>query len=116
MMATDVAIKKYKGIKMSKVEVGTKIKPNTRIAEPSLYRVFYINDDVTTMNFVVTSLVQYFNHTEESAIEMTETIHNDGSAVVAILPYEIAEQKGVEVTLEARKNGYPLQVKIEPES
>ena len=99
--------------KMAKAEVGVKIKPNVSIAEPPLYKVFYINDDVTTMNFVVTSLVQYFNHTEESAIEMTETIHDNGSAVVAVLPYEIAEQKGIEVTLDARKSGYPLQVKIE---
>jgi ATP-dependent Clp protease adaptor protein ClpS len=99
---------------MAKVEVGAKIKPNIDIAEPPLYRVFYMNDDVTTMEFVVTSLINYFNHTEESAVKLTEDIHNNESAVVAILPYEIAEQKGIEVTLEARKNGFPLQVKIEP--
>jgi ATP-dependent Clp protease adapter protein ClpS len=40
-------------------------------------------------------------------------IHHNGSAVVAVLPYEIAEQKGTEVTLEARQQGYPLQVKLE---
>jgi ATP-dependent Clp protease adapter protein ClpS len=34
---------------------------------------------------------------------------------VATLPYEMAEQKGIEVTLLARTNGYPLQVKIESE-
>ena len=101
---------------MAKVEVGAKIKPNIDIAEPPLYKVFYINDDVTTINFVVTSLVQYFNHTEESAVKLTEDIHENGSAVVAVLPYEVAEQKGIEVTLEARKMGFPLQVKIEPES
>ena len=99
---------------MAKVEVGAKIKPNIDIAEPPLYRVFYMNDDVTTMQFVVSSLVQYFNHTEESAVALTEDIHENGSAVVAVLPYEIAEQKGIEVTLDARKSGYPLQVKIEP--
>jgi ATP-dependent Clp protease adapter protein ClpS len=32
------------------------------------------------------------------------------------LPYEIAEQKGIEVTLEARAQGYPLQIKVEAES
>jgi ATP-dependent Clp protease adapter protein ClpS len=35
--------------------------------------------------------------------------------VVAVLPYEIAEQKGIEVTLDARNEGFPLQVKIESE-
>jgi ATP-dependent Clp protease adapter protein ClpS len=43
-------------------------------------------------------------------------IHQDGSAVVAVLPYEIAEQKGIEVTVEARTQGFPLQVKIEQEA
>jgi ATP-dependent Clp protease adapter protein ClpS len=40
-------------------------------------------------------------------------IHEDGSAVVATLPYEMAEQKGIEVTLLARNNGFPLNVKLE---
>jgi hypothetical protein len=30
------------------------------------------------------------------------------------LPFEIAEQKGVEVTMLARGNGFPLSVKLEP--
>jgi ATP-dependent Clp protease adapter protein ClpS len=42
-------------------------------------------------------------------------IHDKGSAVVAVLPYEIAEQKGIEVTLDARAQGFPLQVKVESE-
>jgi ATP-dependent Clp protease adapter protein ClpS len=42
-------------------------------------------------------------------------IHDQGSAVVAVLPYEIAEQKGIEVTLDARAQGYPLLIKIEAE-
>lgn len=98
---------------MAKTEIVTKIKPNIKLSEPPFYRVFYINDDVTTMNFVVTSLMEYFDHTEESAIDLTQNIHDAGSAVVAILPYEIAEQKGIEVTIAARSQGFPLQVKIE---
>jgi ATP-dependent Clp protease adapter protein ClpS len=34
--------------------------------------------------------------------------------VVATLPYEIAEQKGIEITVKARAEGYPLQIKLEP--
>lgn len=98
---------------MAKTEVRTKIKPNLKLSEPSLYKVLYINDDVTTMDFVVTSLVQFFDYTQETAIKITEDIHDHGSAVVAVLPYEIAEQKGIEVTREARQQGYPLQIKIE---
>lgn len=98
---------------MAKTEVRTKIKPNLKLSEPSLFKVLYINDDVTTMEFVVSTLMEHFNHSEETAIKITEDIHENGSAVVAILPYEIAEQKGIEVTMEARNQGFPLQIKIE---
>jgi ATP-dependent Clp protease adapter protein ClpS len=36
--------------------------------------------------------------------------------VVAVLPYELAEQKGVEITVQARGEGYPLQIKLEPQA
>lgn len=103
------------GFNMSKTEIITKLKPNLNISEPSFYKVFYINDDVTTMEFVVESLIQYFDHTEDSALNLTSSIHDSGSAVVAILPYELAEQRGIEVTIDARRQGYPLEVKIEAE-
>lgn len=101
---------------MSKADTRIKIKPNVNLAEPPLYKIIYINDEVTTMNFVVNSLISYFNYTEDTATSLTHNIHDQGSAVVAILPYEIAEQKGIEVTLEARSQGYPLQIKVEAEA
>jgi ATP-dependent Clp protease adaptor protein ClpS len=96
--------------------VETKIKPKHDLAEPPFYKVIYLNDDTTTMEFVVSTLIKYFNYSPDTALNITTDIHEHGSAVVAVLPYEIAEQKGVEVILEARASGYPLQVKIEPES
>lgn len=96
-------------------EVRQKIKPNLTLQEPPLFRVVYLNDDVTTMEFVVESLIEYFNYNPDTAGVITHDIHDKGSAVVAVLPYEIAEQKGIEVTLEARAKGYPLQIKVEPE-
>jgi ATP-dependent Clp protease adaptor protein ClpS len=68
------------------------------------------------MDFVIESLIEFFNYNTETALHITQDIHSAGSAVVAVLPYEVAEQKGVEVTLLARNNGFPLQVKLEPES
>lgn len=94
-------------------EVTVTIKPNLAIKEPPMCKVIYLNDDVTTMEFVVASLINYFGHTAESALDLTEDIHNSGSAVVAVLPHELAEQKGIEVTLEAVSRGYPLKIKLE---
>ena len=101
---------------MSKTDTTVKIKPNLALAEPPLYKIIYINDEVTSMNFVVNSLIAYFNYNQDTASTLTENIHHQGSAVVAVLPYEIAEQKGIEVTLDARSQGFPLQVKVEAEA
>lgn len=92
------------------------MEPNLTLQEPPLYKIIYINDEVTTVDFVVDSLIEYFNYNPDTATKITYDIHEQGSAVVAVLPYEIAEQKGIEITLEARAQGYPLQVKVESES
>jgi ATP-dependent Clp protease adaptor protein ClpS len=104
------------GIQMSKTDivVKPKIQVRTNVLPPSLFNVIYLNDNVTTMEFVVESLKNIFHHTEETALELTHRIHEEGSSVVSTLPYEIAEQKGVEATLLARNNGFPLNVKLEP--
>mgnify|MGYP003704900441 CR=1 FL=1 len=81
-----------------------------------MFKIIYINDEVTTMEFVVGSLIDYFDYNQDTAVSITKNIHDQGSAVVAILPYEIAEQKGIEVTLDARGKGFPLQIKVEAEA
>ena len=96
-------------------DVRQKIKPNITLQEPPLFKIIYLNDEVTSMEFVIDTLIQYFNYNNDTATNITQSIHEKGSAVVAVLPYEIAEQKGIEVTLEARAKGYPLQVKVESE-
>ena len=101
---------------MPQSDTRTRIKPLEAVKEPPMYRVVYINDNQTTMEFVVDSLIEFFDYTPETATQITVDIHEEGSAVVAVLPFEIAEQKGVEVTVLARSQSYPLQIKLEPES
>lgn len=105
-----------KGIEMPQSDTRTRIKPLEAVKEPPLFRVVYLNDNQTTMEFVVETLINYFDYTVDTAEQITVDIHESGSAVVAVLPYEIAEQKGVEVTMLARAQSYPLQIKLEPES
>lgn len=101
---------------MAKTETKVKIKPNLALKEPPLFKIIYMNDEVTTMEFVVNSLIDFFEYTADTAVSITQNIHDEGSAVVAVLPHEIAEQKGIEVTLEARSQGFPLLIKIEAEA
>jgi ATP-dependent Clp protease adaptor protein ClpS len=101
---------------MPNTETNNKIKPNLAIKEPPLFKIIYINDNVTTVEFVVESLIDFFNYKPDTATNITHAIHEQGSAVVAVLPYEIAEQRGIEVTLKARMEGFPLQIKVEAEA
>lgn len=99
---------------MPTIETAKRVKQN--ICEPSMFRVIYLNDNTTSMEFVIDSLIEFFDYSEEAAQILTHNIHETGAATVAVLPYEIAEQKGVEVTLSARSQNYPLQIKLEPEN
>lgn len=101
---------------MPNAEISTKTRSEVNLKEPPLFRIIYLNDNTTTAEFVIESLIQYFDYNDTTALKITQDIHESGSAVVAVLPYEIAEQKGVEVTLQARSSGYPLQIKLEPDN
>jgi ATP-dependent Clp protease adaptor protein ClpS len=94
----------------------TKIDVNQMLKEPPMFKVIYLNDNQTSMEFVIETLLDFFNYTPDTAVKITQDIHETGSAVVAVLPYEVAEQKGIEVTVSARSQNYPLQVKLEPET
>jgi ATP-dependent Clp protease adaptor protein ClpS len=97
----------------TEIPVRPRIEPKNNIPEPPQYRVIYINDETTSMDFVVETLKIVFNYDEGGAEAICMRVHEEGSAVVAVLPHELAEQKGIEVTMLARSNGFPLQVKIE---
>jgi ATP-dependent Clp protease adaptor protein ClpS len=99
----------------TEVETRPRIAIKTEYKEPKHFNVIYMNDDVTTFDFVVETLTGIFGYAREGAEALTVRVHDDGSAVVATLPYEMAEQKGIEVTVLARQHGFPLQVKIESE-
>jgi ATP-dependent Clp protease adaptor protein ClpS len=86
-----------------------------RIKEPSRYKVVILNDDYTTVEFVILLLVRIFRHTTDSAIRITQEIHDQGSGVAGIYSYEIAEQKVIDATELSRANNFPLLIKAVPE-
>ena len=101
---------------MSQAGTVIKTKINEELKEPPMFKVIYLNDSQTTVEFVIETLMSFFDYTPYTAVKITQDIHEAGSAIVAVLPYEVAEQKGIEVTVHARSNNYPLQVKLEPET
>jgi ATP-dependent Clp protease adaptor protein ClpS len=95
------------------VEIDEVIKQ--QITEPSKYKVIFFNDDATPMEWVIEVLVGIFRHSAEAAEKITFQIHAEGSAVVGIYTYEVAEQKAVETTTASRERSFPLQIKVEKE-
>ena len=83
------------------------------VTEPPLYKVVFLNDDVTPMEFVVVILKDLFNYSETIAKVKMLQIHNEGSAIIGVYSYAIAETKKVLTDNFSRKYGYPLTVKIE---
>ena len=98
---------------MSETAIRTLTKEKLEIEEPSNYDVIFLNDEVTTFEFVVKVLTQIFNKTTDQAIALTKQIHEQGKGIVGTYLFEIAEQKGIETTLLAREEGFPLQVKVQ---
>ena len=93
-------------------DIQTLTKEKIKLDEPGLYDVIFLNDNITTMEFVVKVLKQIFGKTQEQGEAIMKKIHNDGQGIVGSYVHEVAEQKGIETTLLARQEGMPLQVKV----
>jgi ATP-dependent Clp protease adaptor protein ClpS len=96
-------------------EIEVKEKTTVQLEPPCMWKVVFLNDDKTPMELVIELLTGIFKHTESKAKEITLEIHETGSAIVGIYPYEIAEQKGIEATTIARQNNSPLRITVEQE-
>ena len=93
-------------------DIKTLVKEKIKLEEPDKYDVIFLNDNITTQEFVIKVLKQIFNKAQEDAVRITKYIHEKGEGVVGTYVHEIAEQKGVEATLLARQEGFPLQIKV----
>ncbi|MCR6590939.1 ATP-dependent Clp protease adaptor protein ClpS [Campylobacter insulaenigrae] len=84
-----------------------------KLAEPKMFKILLLNDDITTMEFVIDILMNIFHHNFEKASTIMLEIHNQGSGVCGIYTQEIALSKKKQVEIAARNNNFPLQARIE---
>ena len=91
-------------------------KITVSLQPPKLWKVIFLNDDQTPMEFVIELLTTIFKHSDAGARDLTLEIHNSGSAVVGVYNHEVAEQRGIEATQISRSNGFPLKITIEEEN
>jgi len=83
--------------------------------KPDLYNVFLLNDDYTTMDFVVNVLMSIFHKEEVEATKIMLHVHNYGKGLAGTYIKDIAESKVNAVHVLAAKNGFPLRCTIEKE-
>lgn len=74
-----------------------------------------MNDDFSTMDFVIDVLVRVFRKTVEEATTIMMNIHNKGKELCGTYTYEIATTKVAQVKSMAREKGFPLKAIMEEE-
>lgn len=96
-------------------QTNEKTAQDIKFKSPNLYKVLLLNDDVTSMDFVVQVLMDIFHHEASVAVDLMLKIHNEGSAVCGTYIKEIAISKQNEVSIAAKNASYPLQTVLEEE-
>jgi ATP-dependent Clp protease adaptor protein ClpS len=83
--------------------------------KPELFKVLLLNDDYTTMDFVVEILETVFNKAPAEAYRIMMAVHTQGQGLCGVYPFEVAETKVATVVELARGQGFPLRATMEPE-
>jgi ATP-dependent Clp protease adaptor protein ClpS len=72
-----------------------------------------LNDDYTTMEFVVTVLETIFQKSPAEAYRIMMHVHVNGRGIAGVYPWEVADTKASEVMSRARDAGFPLKAVTE---
>ena len=90
-------------------------KPEIKVERPKLWKVILLNDDYTTMEFVVLVLEQVFHKSPAEAFRVMMHVHTQGKGLCGLYPHDIAETK-IEIVHEmAKEHGFPLRADMEAE-
>ena len=90
---------------MSQVESKTS---KQKLKTPKQFEVILLNDDYTTMEFVVEVLRRFFHKESLVAEAIMLKIHIDGEAVCGTYSYDVAQTKVTQVIDYSRQNEQPL--------
>ncbi len=96
-------------------EIEIELDDDIDLQEPKKYKVFLLNDDFSTMDFVIDVLVRVFRKSVDEASVIMLNIHNNGKDICGIYTYEIAATKVAQVKSMAREQGFPLKAIMEEE-
>ena len=78
------------------------------LKKPKRFEVILLNDDYTTMEFVIEVLRRFFNKESLVAEAIMLKIHTDGEAVCGTYSHDVAQTKVTQVIDYSRHNEQPL--------
>ena len=96
-------------------EIEIELNDELDLQEPKKYKVFLLNDDFSTMDFVIDVLVRVFRKSVDEASTIMMNIHHKGKELCGTYTYEIAATKVAQVKSMAREKGFPLKATMEEE-
>ena len=79
-----------------------------KLKMPNRFDVILLNDDYTSMEFVVDVLRRFFHKEFQAAEAIMLKIHIDGEAVCGSYSYDVAQTKVKQVISYSRDNDQPL--------
>ncbi len=82
---------------------------------PKKYKVFILNDDYTSMDFVIDILISVFHKSYEQAEQIMLEVHKKDRGLCGVYSHEIAETKVMQVLRKAKDGGFPLKATMEEE-
>ncbi len=91
------------------------LEDKVEIKYPKKYNVFILNDNYTSMEFVVDILISVFHKTHEQAQNIMLEVHKKERGLCGIYTHEIAETKVSQVIKKAQDSGFPLKATMEEE-
>jgi ATP-dependent Clp protease adaptor protein ClpS len=86
-----------------------------KVKYPKKYKVFILNDDYTSMEFVIDILMSIFHKNYEQAEKIMLEVHKKERGLCGVYTHEIAETKVMQVIKKAQDNGFPLKATMEEE-
>ena len=89
-----------------------KIQTDTQVKEPGMYNVYLLDDNKTTFEFVIETLMEQYHLTQETAEKITMDVHINGRGLAGTFPFEIAETKASETHIIASAAGFPLNASV----
>ncbi|TKI68212.1 ATP-dependent Clp protease adaptor ClpS [Sulfurimonas crateris] len=82
---------------------------------PKKYKVFILNDDYTSMDFVIDVIMSIFHKSFQEAEAIMLEVHKKERGVCGVYTHEIAQTKVMQVHKRARESGFPLRAEMEEE-